>query len=103
MVVTRFGSSIDSLFMASTSRGNSLGCFGSTAIVMTGSETYFMRSKGNIMSLCSASMRVSPALARSRPNKAAMLPAVISPATSLKAPMYMETCCTRYSFFALTR
>ena len=78
--------------MRSTSRGNSLGYLGSIAIVMTGSETYFMRSNGTIEPLCLRSIRLSPALARSNPSNAAMFPASMWPTTSLKAPMYMETC-----------
>ena len=92
IVVTRFGSSIERRCIRSTRRGSSFGCFGSIAIVTTGSETYLMRSKGTIAPLCDTSTSVSPALARSSPSNAAIFPATMRSTTSLNAAMYIETC-----------
>jgi len=103
MVAVRFGSSMVRRCMASVRRGRSLGWVGSRAMVITGSEMYRMCSKGIIVSLWLLSTRVSPVLACSMPRSAAMLPALIWSTISRIAPMYIETCCTRWFFLASTR
>jgi hypothetical protein len=60
ILTIRFGSSTVSLRNASTSFGRSFGCFGSTAIVTTGSETYLIDSNGRIFFIVAM---VSPATA----------------------------------------
>jgi hypothetical protein len=56
----RFGSSTVILRRASTSFGRSFGCFVSTAIVTTGSETYLIDSKAILFFILEI---VSPATA----------------------------------------